>query len=71
MRAAGRDEQVFDRPRVIAEHTAIADAESIPFQDDDAAGRQGLGGFLDRLTAAGDGEVGAPRGQLLDEVIDP
>ena len=67
MRAAGRGEQVLDRPRVVAEHAAVAHAEPAAFEDDDAARFERLGGFLDRLASAGDAEVGAPCRQLLDQ----
>ena len=64
------DEQVLDRARVIAQHGALADAEPAAFGDDDAARLERLGGFLDRLAAAGHAEVGVPRGELLDQPID-
>ena len=63
-------EQVLDRPRVVAQHGALADAEAAALGDDDAARLERLGRFFDRLPAAGDAEVGVPRRELLDQAID-
>ena len=45
----GVHEQVLDRPRVVAQHGALADAEPSALGDDDAARLERLGGLLDRL----------------------
>src|SRR2546430_17526170 len=67
---ARRHQQVLDRSTVIAKHAALADAEAAALEDDDAAGFEGLGGFVDRLPAGGDAEVGPPRRELFDQSID-
>ena len=51
MSDAGRDEKVFDGAAVVAQDAAVPDTEAVAFQDDDAARRQRLGGFFDRLAA--------------------
>ena len=70
VRPAGRREQVLDRPGVVAQHAALAHAEASALGDDDAAGLERLGRFLDRLAAARHAEVGVARGELLDQLID-
>jgi hypothetical protein len=61
---------VFDRPRVVAQDGPFADAEPAALGDDDAARFERLGRLLDRLAAAGDAEIGVPRRQVFDDVID-
>ena len=61
VRPAGRDEQVLDRACVVAQHDTFAHAEPAALGDHDAARLQRLGGFFDRLAAAGHAEVGARR----------
>ena len=51
MRPAGRDEQMLDRPRVVAQHRPLAYAEAAVLGDDDPPGLERLGRFLDRLAA--------------------
>ncbi len=51
VRATGRDEQMLDRPRVVAEHAAVAHAEPAALEHDDPARLERLGGFLDGLRA--------------------
>src|SRR5258707_13202242 len=68
---AGSDEQVLDRPRVVFQHGSLAHAEAPALGDDDAAGLEWFGGLVNRLAAAGDAEVRVPRGELLNQPIDP
>src|ERR1700682_3951321 len=70
VRPAGRHEQVFDRPRVIAQHAALAHAETPALEDDDASRLERLGGFVHGLAAAGDTEVGALDHQLFEDLVD-
>ena len=52
-------QQVLDRPGVVAEHVAIADAEPALVADDDAARFERLGGVVDGFGGRLHAEVGA------------
>ena len=66
------DEQMLDRSRVVAQHGALAYAESAVLSDDDSAGsRAARRRFLDRLAAARSRpRLRVPRGELFDQAID-
>src|SRR5229473_2646249 len=70
MRPACRRQQVLDRPGVVAEHAPFPHAEAAAFDDDNPARDERLGRLFHRLAAARDAEVGAPRRELFDELVD-
>jgi len=71
MSHARRVEKMIDAGRVVAQHAAVADAETATLVDDDAARLERLGGELHRLPSAADGEVGAARRERLEHPVDP